>query len=109
MGMRATALQVDPSEEELMTMSLEAHPERKRQSDHTTKTLPAPSMLAEGRLGLRRPAATKWLWTLAIALLLPQLRPVVERLTATSPILLELELSPARGRVEISHWPCFAS
>src|ERR1039458_5717927 len=47
MGMRATALQVLPSVEELMTMSLEAQPERKRQSDHTTKTLPAPSMLAD--------------------------------------------------------------
>ena len=48
-------------------MSLDAHPERKRQSDQTTKTLPAPSMLTDGKFGLRRPAATKWLWMLAMA------------------------------------------
>src|SRR5579862_3971041 len=85
MGMRVTALQVFPSEELLMTMSLEAHPVRKRQSDQTTKTLPAPSMLADGRLGLRSPAATKWLWMLAIALLLPQLTPPLEELNTSMP------------------------
>src|ERR1017187_8479168 len=85
MGMRVTALQVLPSVEELMTMSLEAQPERKRQSDHTTKTLPAPSMLADGRLGLRRPAATKWFWMLAMAWLLPQLTPPLLELKTSMP------------------------
>src|SRR5260221_5788128 len=85
MGMRVTALQVVPSEEVLMTMSLEAQPERKRQSDQTTKTLPAPSMLADGKLGLRSPAATKWLWMLAIALLRPQLTPPLVELNTSMP------------------------
>src|SRR5437660_121733 len=85
MGMRVTALQALPSVEELMTMSLEAQPERKRQSDHTTKTLPAPSMLTEGKLGLRKPAATKWLWILAMAWLRPQLTPPLLELNTSIP------------------------
>jgi hypothetical protein len=48
-------------------MSLEAQLVRKRQSDHTTKTLPAPSMLADGKSGLRRPAPAKSLSMLAMA------------------------------------------
>src|SRR5579859_2208473 len=84
-GMRVTALQVLPSVDELITISLEAQPERKRQSDHTTKTLPAPSMLADGKLGLRRPAATKWLWMLAIAWLFPQLTPPLLELKTSMP------------------------
>ena len=53
MGTRVTALQALPSEDELITMSFEAQLLRKRQSDQTTNTLPAPSMLAEGRSGFR--------------------------------------------------------
>src|ERR1035437_4129528 len=85
MGMRVTALQVLPSVDVLMTMSLEAQPERKRQSDHTTKTLPAPSILTEGKLGLRKPAATKWLEMLAMAWVLPQLIPPLVELNTSMP------------------------
>src|SRR6266576_3725537 len=85
MGMRVIALQVLPSVEELMTMSLEAQPERKRQSDHTTNTLPAASILTEGRFGFRSPAATKWLWMLAMAWLRPQLMPPLVELNTSMP------------------------
>src|SRR5580704_16527666 len=84
-GMRVTALQVLPSEEELTTMSFSAQFLRKRQSDHTTNTLPAPSMLAEGRLGFRIPPASKWLSMLAISWLLPQLLPPFVELKTSMP------------------------
>ena len=42
-------------------------------------------MLAEGRLGLRRPAATKWLLMLAMAWLLPQLVPPLVELKTSMP------------------------
>src|SRR5882672_1295571 len=73
--MRVTALHVLPSEDELITISFDGQPVRKRQSDQTTNTLPAPSIAAEGRLGLRNPPATKWLLMPATAWLLPQLAP----------------------------------
>src|SRR3981081_1113479 len=84
--MRVTALHVLPSDEVLMTMSLELHPERKRQSDHATKTLPAPSIADDGKFGSRRLPATKWLLMVAMAWLLPQvLPPSVERNTSMPP------------------------
>src|SRR6266496_5165915 len=85
MGMRVTALQVFPSVELLITMSLEEQPERKRQSDHTTKTLPPPSMLTEGKLGLRKPPATKWEEMPEITWLRPQLVPPLVELNTSMP------------------------
>src|SRR3981081_1981349 len=84
--MRVTALHVLPSDEVLMTMSLELHPERKRQSDHATKTLPAPSIADDGKFGSRRPPATKWLVMVAIARVrTPVLHASVERNTSMPP------------------------
>src|SRR3954470_2281275 len=85
MGMRVTGVQVLPSADELMTMSFSLQPVRKRQSDQITYTLPAPSIAAEGRLGLRRPPATKWLLMLAICWLLPQLAPPLVELDKSMP------------------------
>src|SRR5712692_3780442 len=59
-GMRAGAVQTLLSLEALITRSLEAHAERKRQSCHTTYTVPAASIAAEGRGDVRRPPATRW-------------------------------------------------
>src|ERR1700735_1836405 len=92
--MRVTALQVLPSEEELTTMSFSAQFLRKRQSDHTTNTLPAPSMLAEGRLGFRIPPASKWLSMLAIRWLLPQLLPPFVELKTSMP-------PPSKGTITV--------
>src|ERR1700733_14975194 len=83
--MRVTALQVLASIDELITMSLVLQPLRKRQSDQTTNTLPAPSIPTEGRLGLRIPPASRWLSMLAIALLLPQLAPPLVEVNTSMP------------------------
>ena len=53
---------------------------RKRQSCHTTKTFPAPSISADGNGPLRRPPATVCLLTALIVTGAPQVEPpLVER------------------------------
>src|SRR5436305_4340853 len=42
------------------TMSFSAPPERNRLSDHTTYTVPAPSISADGSAPDRRPPASVW-------------------------------------------------
>src|ERR1039457_951531 len=84
-GIRVTALHVLPSEDELITISFSLQPVRNRQSDHTTKTLPAPSIEADGRLGFRIPPASPWLVMLAICWLLPQLAPPFVELNTSMP------------------------
>src|SRR5436305_4430585 len=56
-GMRTGAVHVAPVLEVLITMSLPGQPARNRQLCQTTKTLPAPSISADGRGPLRRPPA----------------------------------------------------
>src|SRR5271156_1809548 len=92
--MRVTALHVLPSAEELITISFSLQPVRKRQSDHTTYTSPAPSIPADGRLGLRIPPASKWLSMLAIASLLPQLAPPFVELNTSMP-------PPSKGTITV--------
>src|SRR5436305_9832026 len=53
--MRFTADHVRPLVEVLITMSLALQPLSKRQSCQTTKTLPAPSISADGRGPERKP------------------------------------------------------
>jgi len=72
-GIRVTALHVFPSDDELITISFSLHPVRNRQSDHTTYTLPAPLIEADGRFGSVS-ARHKWLSMLAICWLLPNSR-----------------------------------
>src|SRR6202034_4513890 len=83
--MRVTALHVLPSADELITISFELQLLRKRQSDHTTYTFPAPSIEADGRLGFRIPPATRWLSMLAICWLWPQLVPPLVELKTSMP------------------------
>src|SRR4029077_10576866 len=92
--MRVTLLQVLPSADELITMSFDGQPVRKRQSDHTTNTLPAPSIEAEGRLGLRIPPASPWLLMPAMAWLLPQLLPPSVELNTSMP-------PPSKGTITV--------
>src|SRR5271169_3634726 len=94
--MRVTVLQVLPSADELITISFEPQAGllRKRQSDHTTNTLPAPSIAAEGRLGLRIPPASWWLMMLAMAWLLPQLAPPFVELNTSIP-------PPSKGTITV--------
>src|ERR1039458_6048652 len=92
--MRVTPLQVLPSADELITISFELQPLRKRQSDHTTNTLPAPSIPTEGRLGSRSPPATPWLLMLAIAWLRPQLWPPLVELNTSMP-------PPSKGTITV--------
>src|SRR5271165_232516 len=63
MGMRVTAVQVTPSIDVLYTRSFVeqlAGIVRKRQSSHTTQTVPAPSTAADGKGPLRIPPASLW-------------------------------------------------
>ena len=79
-GMRTTVVQVAPSVDVLMTMSLDEQPLRKRQSCQTTKTLPAPSISAEGSGPVRRPPATVCLLTALMVTGVVQVEPpLVER------------------------------
>src|SRR6266568_4575160 len=75
MGMRVTGDQVRPSVEVVMTISFDVQPVRKRQSCHTTYTLPCGSISAEGRGLVRRFPATPWVLTEAAVTALLQLAP----------------------------------
>src|SRR5690349_14093667 len=94
MGMRVTGDQVVPSDEELITMSLDEQPVRKRQSDQTTNTFPAPSISAEGRLGLRIPPASRWLLMVAMETLRCQVLP-------PSVDLMESMPNPSNGTMTV--------
>src|ERR1700743_3272330 len=74
-GIRAGVVHVVPLAELLNTISFVVQPALKRQSDQATKALPAPSMAAVGRLGLRMPPASKWLLMEETSTLLPQVLP----------------------------------
>ena len=102
--MRATALHVLPSVDELITMSFDTQFLRKRQSDHTTKTLPAPSMPTEGKFGLRIPPPSRWLLMLAMAWLLPQLVPPLVELKHRCR-RLQTERSPCHSAAPRAHRP----
>src|SRR5689334_22874375 len=79
-GIRTTVVQEAPSVDVLITMSLELHPLRKRQSCQTRNTLPAPSISAEGSGPVRRPPATVCLLTEAMVTGVLQVDPpLVER------------------------------
>lgn len=58
-GSRIGCVQVIPSDEVLIMMSLDEQPARKRQSGQTTDTSPVASMDDIGRAGLRKLPATK--------------------------------------------------
>src|SRR5579862_7763287 len=79
MGIRTGAVHVVPFADVLNTMSFELQPVRKRQSDQATNTLPAPSIPAVGRFGLRIPPASRWLSMDDTSTLLPhELPPLVD-------------------------------
>src|SRR5919204_1236730 len=74
-----------------MTMSLLRQERRKRQSAHTTVTVPAPSISADGSGPSRRPPATVWWRTVAIVVTALQLAPPLVELNA--PIAVSLALA----------------
>src|SRR4051794_13080855 len=92
-GTRLGADQLVPVElrEWLMTMSFVLQPRRKRQSFHTTYTVPAPSISADGKGPSRRPPATASCRMVAIVVTALQLTPPLVELKA--PIALSFALS----------------
>src|SRR5215211_492670 len=74
-GTRVTGPQVVSLVDLLMTTSLAAQPERNRQSCHTTYTVPAASISAEGSGLVRSPPATVWDWMVATSTVARQLAP----------------------------------
>src|SRR4051812_41264947 len=105
-GMRTTVVQVAPSVEVLITMSLELHPLRKRQSCQATNTLPAPSISAEGRGPVRRPPATVCLLTEAMVTGVLQVEPPLVDRNAR----IEVSLALAIGTITVplgctTGWP----
>src|SRR4051812_26728047 len=92
MGTRETADQLVPValSEWLRTMSLALHARWKRQSDHATYTVPAPSISADGSGPSRRLPATVWWRIVAIVVTAVQLAPPLVELNAPMAVSLAL-------------------
>src|SRR4051812_16080267 len=88
MGTRETADQLVPValSEWLRTMSLALHARWKRQSDHATYTVPAPSISADGSGPSRRLPATVWWRIVAIVVTALQLAPPFVELNAPTAV-----------------------
>src|SRR4051794_13757286 len=90
----------------LSTMSLVLQLLRKRQSFHATKTVPPPSISAEGSGPSRRPPATLWWRTVAIVVTALQLAPPLVELNA--PIAVSFALAVGTTTVPLGRttgWP----
>src|SRR5579864_6073959 len=74
-GIRAGAVQVEPSPDVLITRSFAGQPERKLQSSQTTYVVPVASICAEGSDRVLRPPATVCALTAATCTSPPQLVP----------------------------------
>src|SRR3981189_542419 len=97
MGMRTTVVQVAPSVEVLITMSLEAQLVRKRQSCQTTYTFPALSISADGSGPVRRPPATVCLLTALIVTAEPPVDPPLVERNAR----MDVSVALARGPITV--------
>src|SRR5690242_7065133 len=104
-GMRVTADHVVPFVDVLITMSFDEQPDRKRQSCHTTYTLPCGSISADGIGSVRRLPATPWSVTLATFTLLPQLLPPSVETKERMPPKLALVGTITRPLGCTSGWP----
>src|SRR4051794_7344874 len=93
-GTRATADQLVPValSEWVMTRSLVLHARRKRQSAQVTKTVPAPSISADGSAPSRRLPATVWWRIVAIVVTALQLAPPLVELNAPMAVSLALAI-----------------
>src|SRR5258705_527745 len=107
-GTRLTADQLVPVafSEWLRTMSFALHALRKRQSVHATKTVPPPSISAEGSGPSRRPPATLRWRTVAIVVTALQVAPPSVELNA--PIAVSFALAVGTTTVpsgRTTGWP----